>query len=169
MFTSVLGMSSTVKVTFVGATLVNASTGLMRMVKGSLIVRPPVHLTLTVVRTWWNTFTPKDMVTWYVDMKAREVAEAKAKEERASSRTSFLNPVALHATPALFAAPKKHRNNPADKTKQLGTAGLFIEKNEVYMYGGSDSEASASGAAPASIIESEDEEVPPWESLEEEL
>ena len=66
-------------------------------------------------------------------MKAREAAEAKAKEESASPSTD-INPVALHATPALFAAPKKRHNNPVHKTKQLGIAGLFGDENEVYLY-----------------------------------
>lgn len=86
--------------------------------------------------TWWKTFTPKDRVKLYVDMKAREVAEAKAKEESASSSTSVINPAALHATPALFAAPKRRRNNPVHQTKQLGIAGWFSEESEVYIYDG---------------------------------
>ena len=163
--------------------------------------------------TWRNTFTPKDRITWYLDMKAREVAEAKAREASASSSTSVINPVALpdvvpvpqtfpgdnsfinadtgHGGPwlsdaewadmreratafanraiqALFAAPKKRRSNPVHKIKQLGIAGLFSEGNEAYIYDESDSEASTSGAAPASIVESEDEEVPPWVPLEDE-
>ena len=105
-------------------------------------------------------FTPKDRVKLYVDMKARDVAEVKAKEESASSSTNVIHPVALHAAPALFPAPKKRRNNPVHKTKQLGIAGLFSEENEVYIYDESDSGASTSGAAPASVIESKDEEVP---------
>ena len=101
-------------------------------------------------------------------MKAREAAEAKAKEESVSSSTG-INHVALHVTQVLFAAPKRHRNNPVHKTKQLGVAGLFSDVNEVYIYNECDSEASTSGAAPASIVGSEDEEIPPWESLENEL
>ena len=117
----------------------------------------PLHLDSEALR---KTFAPKDRVQWYVDMKAREVAEAKAKEESASSSTNVINPVALHAAPALFAAPKKRRDNPVHKTKQLGIAGLFSEESAAYVYGGSDSEACTSGAAPAaSVIESEGEEV----------
>ena len=76
---------------------------------------------------------------------------------------------ANRATPALLAAPKKRNNNPVHKIKQLGIAGLFSDENEAFIHDGSDSEASTSGAAPASPIESDEDEVPPWESLEEEL
>ena len=156
--------------------------------------------------TWLKTFTPKCRIHWYLDMKARELAETKAREASASSEASIVNPVevpevsldgfidtdtgyggpwlsdaewadmraraaafAKRAAPALLAEPKKRNNNPVHKTKQLGIARLFGDENEVYMYGGSDSGASTSGAAPASLIESDDDEVPPWESLEEEL
>ena len=46
---------------------------------------------------------------------------------------------------------------------------MFSDESEVYIYNESDSEAGTSGAAPASIVESEDEDIPPWESLENEL
>ena len=71
--------------------------------------------------------------------------------------------------PAPFAVPKERRTNPVQKTKRLGIAGLFSDGNEVYIYNESDSEASTSGAAPASVVESEDEDVPPWEYLGNEL
>ena len=58
---------------------------------------------------------------------------------------------------------------PSTKTKQLGIAGLVSDENEVYIFDGSDSEASASGAAPASLIESDGDETSPWETLEDEL
>ena len=101
-------------------------------------------------------------------MKAREAAEAKAKEESASSSTG-VDAVALRATPAPVAVPKERRKNPVQKTKQLGIAGLFSDENGAYIYNESDSEASTSGAAPASVIESEEEDIPPWEYLENEL
>ena len=56
--------------------------------------------------------------------------------------------------------PKERRKNPVQKTKPLGIAGLFSDESEAYVYNGSDSEASTSGAAPASVIESEDEDIP---------
>ena len=118
--------------------------------------------------TWWKFFTPKDRVRWYADMKAREAEEAKAKNESASSSTG-VDAVDLRATPAPFAAPKERRKSLIQKTRQLGIAGLFSNENETYLYNESDSEASTSGAAPASIIESEDEDVSPWECLENEL
>ena len=64
---------------------------------------------------------------------------------------------------------KECRKNPVPKTKRLGVAGLLSDENEVHVYNESDSEASTSGAAPASVIESEDDDVPPWEYLENEL
>ena len=101
-------------------------------------------------------------------MKAREAAAAKAKEESASSSTG-INEVALRATRASSAVHKERRKNSFPETKRLGIAGLFSDENEVYVYNESDSEASTSGAAPASVIESEDDDVPPWEYLENEL
>ena len=118
--------------------------------------------------TWRKTFTPKDRIQWHADMKAREAAEAKAKEESASSSTG-IDEVALRATPASFAVQKERRTNPVPETKRLGIAGLFSDENGVYVYNESDSEASTSGAAPASMVESEEEDVPPWEYLENEL
>ena len=32
--------------------------------------------------TWWRVFTPKDRIQWYTDMRAREAAEAKSRDER---------------------------------------------------------------------------------------
>ena len=118
--------------------------------------------------TWWKFFTPKDRVRWYADMKAREAAEAKAKNESASSSTG-VDAVDLRATPAPFAAPEECRKSPVQKTRQLGIAGLFSNENAAYIHNESDSEASTSGAAPASVVESEDEDVPPWECLENEF
>ena len=156
--------------------------------------------------TWWETFTPKDKIKWYVDMKARGLAEIKAREAIASSDARIVTPAEIpevslddfigtdtghggpwfsdaewvdmreratafanRAAPALFAAPKKRNNNPVHKIKQLGTAGLFSDENEVYIYDESDSGASTSGAAPASLIKSDEDGTSPWESLEEEL
>ena len=118
--------------------------------------------------TWWKTFTPKDRIRWRADVKAREAAEAKAREESASSSTR-IDEIALRATPASFAVQKEHRKNPVPKTKRLGIAGLFSDENEAYVYNESDGEASTSGDAPASMVQSEDDGVPPWESLENEL
>ena len=43
----------------------------------------------------------------------------------------------------------------------------MTDDNEVFIFDESDSEVSTSGAAPASVIESDDDDdVPPWESLE---
>ena len=118
--------------------------------------------------TWWKILTPRDRTQWYTDMRARETAEAKAKEESASS-SARVDAVALRATPAPVAVPKERRTNPVQKTKRLGIAGLFSDENEAYIYNESDSEASTSGAAPASVVESEDEDVPPWVYLGNEL
>ena len=68
--------------------------------------------------TWWKAFTPKDRIQWHADVKAREAAEAKAKEESASSSTG-IDEVALRATPASFAGQKERRKNPVPKTKRL--------------------------------------------------
>ena len=186
-----------------------SSTVLTRMstARGLLTVRLPAlcppHLDS---ETWWKTFTPKDRIKWYVDVKARELAETKAREASASSDASIANPVevpevslddfidtdtghggpwlsdaewadmreratafANRAAPALFAAPKKRNNHPVHKNKQLGIAGLFSDENEVSINDESGSEASTSGAAPASLVESDEDGAPPWESLEEEL
>ena len=101
-------------------------------------------------------------------MRARVAAEMKAKEDSASSSTN-VDAVTLRATPAPFAVPKERRKIPVQKSKRLGIAGLFSDENEAYIYNESDSEASTSGAAPASVVESEEEDVPPWEYLENEL
>lgn len=81
------------------------------------------------------------------------------------------NAFANRAAPALFAEPKKRSNNNnfVHKIQQLGIAGLFRDENEVYIYDESDSEASTSGAVPASLIEPGEDVIPPWESHEEEL
>ena len=63
----------------------------------------------------------------------------------------------------------RHQKTSVHKTRQLGIAGLFSDESGAYIYNESDSEASTSGAAPASVIESEDEDVPPWECLENEF
>ena len=105
--------------------------------------------------TWWKIFTPKDRIQWYTDMKARGAAEAKAKEESDSSSTG-VDVVALRANPAPFAVPKERRKSPVQKIKQHGIAGLFSDENEAYIFNESGSEASTSGAAPASVIEPED-------------
>ena len=65
--------------------------------------------------------------------------------------------------------PKEHRKNPVQKIRRLGIAGLFSDENESYTHNESDSEAGTSGAVPASVVESEDEGVHPWEYLENEL
>ena len=118
--------------------------------------------------TWWNIFTPKDRIQWYTDVRAREAAEMKAKEGSASSSTN-VDAVTLRATPAPFAVPKERRENPVQKTKRLGIAAFFSDGDEAYIYKESDSEASTYGAAPASVVESEEEDVPPWEYLENDL
>ena len=53
--------------------------------------------------------------------------------------------------------------------RKLGIAGLFSDDNESRIHSESDSEASTSGAAPASVVESEEDDVPPWEYLDNEL
>ena len=60
----------------------------------------------------------------------------------------------------MFATPRKRSNHPVHKTKQLGIAGLCSVENEVYIFDESDNEASTSGAAPASLIESDEDETP---------
>ena len=97
-------------------------------------------------------------------MRAREAAEVKAKEDSASSSTG-VDAGTLRATPAPSAVQKERRKNLVQKTKRLGIAGLFSDENEAYIYNESDSEASTSGAAPTSVVESEEEDAPPWEYL----
>ena len=118
--------------------------------------------------TWWKIFTPRDRIQWYTEMRAREAAETRNKEDSASSSVN-LNTVDRQATPASFDVPKEHRKSPVQKIRRLGIAGLLSDQNESYIHNESDSEASTSGAVPASVVESEDEDVPPWEHLENEL
>ena len=49
--------------------------------------------------TWWRVFTPKDRIAWYTDMRAREAAEAKLREENVPSSVD-LDAVDRQATPA---------------------------------------------------------------------
>ena len=118
--------------------------------------------------TWWKVFTPKDRIHWYTDMRAREAAEAKSREESASSSVN-LDAVDRQATPAPSVVTNERRENPIRKVRRLGIAGLFSDENESRIHNESDSEASTSGAAPASVVESEEDDVPPWEHLENEL
>ena len=102
-------------------------------------------------------------------MRAREAAEAAAREASAPTEAPIVPPIAdpevnpdavNEAAPAVFAAPRERSNNLIHKTKQLGIAGLFSDENEVDIFDESDSEASTSGAAPASPIESDEDETP---------
>ena len=95
--------------------------------------------------------------------------QPRRKAETSASSSVNLNAVDRQATPASFVVPKEHRENPIRKIRRLGVAGLFSDENQSYIHNESGSEASTSGAAPASVVESEEEDVPPWEHLENEL
>ena len=118
--------------------------------------------------TWWRVFTPKDRIAWYTDMRAREAAEAKLREENVPSSVD-LDAVDRQATPAPSVVIDERRENSSRKVRRLGIAGLFSDENETRIHNESDSEASTSGAAPASVVESEEDDVPPWEHLDNEL
>ena len=76
--------------------------------------------------TWWKIFIPKGRFQWYTDMRAREAAEARTKEDSASSSVN-LNTVDRQATPASFVVPKEHRKNsvpPSSETEVQGESGI---------------------------------------------
>ena len=90
-------------------------------------------------------------------MRAREAAEAKIREEKVPSSVD-LDAVDRQATPAPSIVIDECRGKSSRKVRKLGIAGLFSDDNESRIHNESDSEASTSGAAPASVVESEEDD-----------
>ena len=99
----------------------------MNMVKELPIAPPLALLTLTVKRG--GVFTSKDRIAWYTDMRAREAAEAKLREENVPSSVD-LDAVDRQATPAPSVVIDERRENSSRKVRRLGIAGLFSDENE---------------------------------------
>ena len=123
---------------------------------------------------WRKELKPLDRLEWHKTMKEREKKEA--------SKMAAI--VAMTAARSIFTENDSYDNrveeivpastptsshtvracNPVYLNRKQGIADLFEDSNEVFVHEGSDSEASTSIAAPATLNDLDDES-DPWESI----
>ena len=123
---------------------------------------------------WRNDFKPSDRLEWHRTMKEREKEEASkmaAIVAMTAAKTTFaVNDADDHKVEKAVLASSSMLSltlmaqSPVYLNKRQGIAGLFDDCNQVFIFGGSDSEASTNIASPATLHDL-DEESDPWESI----